>query len=423
MATQVDQIFFPDGEINLGGLARLPGIDKAGDATEIGGSRINILVMGLDRRPIEGSTLTRSDTMFVMTIDPTTKTSRGLAMPRDLWVDIPTKSGGTFKERINTVLVYGETMGYPGGGPGLAKATVERLLKIKIHYYVIIDFEGFKKVIDGLGGIDVDVPTAVNDPFYSETERLGDFYPCVFSVGVHHMNGSDALCYARTRRNSDDRDRITRQQRIMLAVLEKASQLHLLAEPQNMVSLWKSYKNTIKTDISDLQIPGFARLAAGMDPDDLAFLSLGPATVGYTTPDGAAVLLPSEAGIEQIVKALYSNAYLEQESAVVEIQNGTDRQGFAQTVVRFLSSNRGDLPEKALTATNAAQPTYTRTEIIDFTGKTYTAGWIASRLDLKKTSVRPATPADAALRTVPNADIVVILGTDAKVDVSAVAGN
>jgi anionic cell wall polymer biosynthesis LytR-Cps2A-Psr (LCP) family protein len=77
---------------------------------------MNSLVMGLDRRPREGNAPTRTDTMFVMTIDPGSKTTRGLAMPRDLYVDIPTKSGGSFKERINTAYVYGETSGYPGGG-------------------------------------------------------------------------------------------------------------------------------------------------------------------------------------------------------------------------------------------------------------------------------------------------------------------
>ena len=421
VATQIDQIFFPDSEINLGGrLSKLPGIDKA-DSTDIGGGRINILVMGLDRRPREGNAPTRTDTMFVMTIDQATKTTRGLALPRDLYVEIPTKGGGSFMERINTAYVYGETSNYPGGGAALAKQTVENLLGIKLNYYVLIDFEGFKELIDLLGGIDVDVSTAVNDPFYSETELLNDFYPCVFNVGVHHMNGSDALCFSRTRRNGSDFDRITRQQRVILAALEKASELKLLADPSNLISLWKRYKDTVKTDVSDLQIPGFAKLATGMHPNDLAFLSAAAATTSWTTPEGAAVLLPSKEGIKQLVDALFSDANLEQENAHIEIQNGTDRQGFAQKVIEFLSANRGGLSEKDLTAANAGDATHTKTEIVDYTGKTYTASWLALRLGIDRKQVRTATAADGPLRTNAQSDIVVILGTDAKIDSSALA--
>ncbi len=417
VATQIDQIFFPNGNLRAPGpLGRLPGVDNRTEA-EIGGGRINLLVMGIDRRPIEGATLTRSDTMFVMTIDPSTKTSRGIAMPRDLWVDIPGKNG-TFKERINTALVYGENQNYPGGGPGLARATVEKLLGIKINYYVIIDFSGFKQLIDLMGGIDVDVPTAVNDPFYSETEILNDFYPCVFTAGVHHMNGSDALCYARTRRNSDDLDRITRQQRIIFAALDKASQLKLLSDPSNLVSLWKNYKSTVKTDISDLQIPGFARLAVGMDSDNLAFLSLGPATTPYTTSEGAAVLLPSPEGIKQIVTAMLSDYKVEQEHASVEVQNGTDKQGMGQKVADFL---KGQLAaEQTITVANAADTNHGKTEIVDFANKPYTAKKIAALLGVSKDRVRAPTAADTAIRTSATADIVVIVGSDARVDSNAV---
>src|SRR5574339_575317 len=114
VATQIDRIFFPGNEIHLGGpIASFPGIDKGNQALEIGGGRINILVMGMDRRPSEGNLPTRTDTMFVMSIDPATKTARGLAMPRDLWVDIPTKSGNSsFKGRINTAFEIGELENY-----------------------------------------------------------------------------------------------------------------------------------------------------------------------------------------------------------------------------------------------------------------------------------------------------------------------
>ena len=85
------------------------------------------------------------------------------------------------------------------------------MLDIKLDYYAIIDFEGFKQVIDLLGGIEVDVPSpGVNDPYYSETERLGDYYPCVYPPGKYHMNGSQALCYSRVRNGSSDLDRILR---------------------------------------------------------------------------------------------------------------------------------------------------------------------------------------------------------------------
>jgi LCP family protein required for cell wall assembly len=226
VATQIDQIFFPDSQIRLGGgLAKLPGVDSGDKEGEAGpGGRINILVMGLDKRPQEEAMYSRTDTMFVMTIDPSSHTARGLGIPRDLLVNIPSKTGrSTYQDRVNTVFEVGEQQKYEGGGPALAKSVVGKTLGIKINYYVVIDFEGFKKVIDLLGGIDVDVPApGLNDPYYSETERRGDYFPCVFKPGRHHMNASEALCYSRSRNYSPggDLDRILRQQLVMYAVME-----------------------------------------------------------------------------------------------------------------------------------------------------------------------------------------------------------
>jgi hypothetical protein len=139
--TQIDRIFFPGNEIRPPGfLRKAPGIDRGPELTELGGGRINILVMGLDRRVREGNAPARTDSMFVITVDPSTRTARGLAMPRDLYVDIPTKSGNsTFKDRINTAYILGELQGYSGGGTGLARQVVERLLGIRIDYHVVID--------------------------------------------------------------------------------------------------------------------------------------------------------------------------------------------------------------------------------------------------------------------------------------------
>ena len=412
VATQIDQIFFPDSEISFG--VNLPGIDKKEDESGIK-KRINVLVMGLDRRAYEGKEPARSDTMFVMTIDPATHTARGLAMPRDLWVEIPSKSGNsTFEQRINAAYVIGETQDYPGGGPGLAKRTVERLLDIKIDYYVAIDLEGFKRVIKGLGGIDVDVPEhlAVNDRTYSDTERLGDFYPCVIGPGLHHLDEKQALCFARVRNGSSDLDRILRQQLIIFAVMEKATQLNLLTNPDNLVNLWKQYKDAVETDVNDLQVPGFAKLAASIDPNQVALGSLEAAVTSWTTPDGAAVLLASKEGIAMLVQAFLADDRLLAEKATVEVQNGTGVEGRASKAIEYFASL--GIPNSSLLAFNAATA-QAQTTIIDYTGKQYTADLIATWLSLPRGRVHKATDTDLALRN-SQADIVVILGADAKLE-------
>jgi polyisoprenyl-teichoic acid--peptidoglycan teichoic acid transferase len=407
--SRVDHIFFPGNEIGL----NLPGIENRSDS--LGGRRINILVMGLDRRPSEGDAPARTDTMFVLTVDPQTGSARGLAMPRDLWVDIPTPGGGKIEERVNAAYIIGETRDFPGGGVGTVKRTVENLLEIKIDHHVIIDFEAFKGVIDQLGGIDVDVPEpGVNDPEYSETERRGDFFPCVFPAGFYHMNGSQALCYARVRRNSDDRDRIIRQQNIILSVVDKASRLNILSNPKTMVDLWKQYKDTIETDIGDFQAPGFAALATKLDLNKMAFMSLGPATKPERI-GGADVLVASREGIRPIVASFLSDVRLDEEAAFVEVQNGNGRDGDAQRAVDLFTSL--GIARSKLYPANAGA-TYRETEIIHFTGKTYTARRLAGWLGLSEDDIRPAGELEFGLRTT-EADILVIVGTDVNLENAA----
>src|SRR4030042_3535779 len=159
--------------------------------------------------------------MFLLTTAPQAKTAGILGIPRALYVDIPDGDGGYFEERINTAVVYGEANDYKGGGRQLAIDTVEHNLGVKIDHYVIIDFEGLKEVSDALGGIDVDVPTYLSDPTYSDTELPGDFDPQEFEPGLQHMDGDTALAYARLRQNSGDLDRIQRQDRLIVPVSAK----------------------------------------------------------------------------------------------------------------------------------------------------------------------------------------------------------
>lgn len=426
VVTQVDHVFFPDSEIRIGGLPGvnvLPGVDAEGTSGESaagngdsGGRRRTILVMGLDKRASDGDIASRTDTMFVMMIDPVSDTARGLALPRDLYVQIPIDDtpGNYIEDRINTAYAYGENGDWPnGGGIGAVRRTVENLLGIELDHHVIIDFEGFREVVNLLGGIDVEVPEpGVNDPEYSETELPGDFYPCVFEPGTYHMDGSQALCYARVRRNSDDLDRINRQQRVILSMISKAAELNFLHSPQALVNLWREYKNTIQTDVSDLQAPGYAEMAASIDESSLSFLTLGIVATPFTTAEGAQVLLPSQEGVAQIVEAFLSDGQLLTENATVEVQSITGSADFALVAGDYLISQ--GLPQSNVTPSEALA-TATQTEIVVYGESHYTAERIAGWLGISTERIRVAGPLDQTLRTTQS-DILVLVGNDAEIE-------
>ena len=407
--SRIDQLFFPGESLPVGGLGALPGV-QGGDGNQ---DPINFLVMGLDRRPREGTTPTRTDTMFVLTIDPKTKVAGILGIPRDLWVEIPTRDGGSyFQSRINTAYETGELQGYSGGGAALAKKVIERNLGIKIDHYVVIDFQGFIQVIDDLGGIDLYVEEEIDDPYYSETELPGDYTPLHFDIGQQHMDGQTALDYSRTRFGSSDLDRIHRQQQVIFAAIDAALEQRLVSA-SNLVGMWKKYKGAITTDVNDIQAPGFATLAAQIDPANIRALSLGSATVPWTTPDGAAVLLPDKDLVLQLVQAIFSDQQVTDEGALVEVQNGATIDGLAEQVTAYLSEF-GFLSDRLAGTTSPSGAAQAQTEIIDFTGKQATAQRLASLLAVPPELVRSAGPSDRALATVANADILVILGEDAQ---------
>ena len=411
--TQASPIFFPGSSLDIGISA--PGI-KDPETVDSSGRRWTFLVMGVDRRPYEGNAPSRTDTMFVLTVDPQTRSARALAIPRDLWVDVYGPDG-VFQQRINSAYELGELI-EEGKGIETVVTTVENLLGIDIDHHMIIDFDGFKEIIGLLGGVEVEVPEGlgVYDPTYSETELLGDFYPCIFDPGIYQMNASQALCYARVRNNSDDRERILRQQVVLDAVVNKAAQLNILESPGTMLELWRRYRETVETDVNDLQAPGFAGLAASIDRSAISYLSLGGVTTAWTTPEGAQVLLASPEGIALLVDAFTSDNQLEQEAAIIEVQNGSGFTGAEQQAVDLFTSF-GVAPELILPL-QAPLP-INETQIVDFTGKAYTAQRIAGWLDLPAGRIRAATPEDIGLRDQAGSDIVVMLGADANLETAA----
>lgn len=254
---------------------------------------MTILVMGVDKRRDEEFGAWRTDTMIVVRIDPETHEAAMLSVPRDLYILLPDYGRGAHGSRINTANVYGEISDYPGGGPALAKRTIYKNFGIEVDRYVMIDFDGFRKIVDHIGGITVDVPGKIVDTRYP-TEDYG-YMRVEFDAGVQHMDGDRALIYARTRHSDSDFARAERQQQVIMAVRDKALSLGILPSltPANLVSLVDTVGNSVKTDLTLDEMWALAQVARDVEDGDISRGVVGP---NYIRPiinsDGSEVLLP-----------------------------------------------------------------------------------------------------------------------------------
>ncbi|MCS6843244.1 MAG: LCP family protein [Caldilineales bacterium] len=184
--------------------------------------RITVLLLGVDQRPDDPSP-PRTDNMMVVTADLTTGRVGIISLPRDLFVPIP---GFDRSGKINTAYVVGESNKYPGGGGALAMRTVSELLGYPIDYYVKINFDGFVRLVDTLGGIEVEVPKTIHDEEYPTMDYgITTFH---IDAGWHHMDGETALKYVRTRHADSDFERARRQQQVLLAIKDRVMEQKLL---------------------------------------------------------------------------------------------------------------------------------------------------------------------------------------------------
>jgi len=265
-----------------------------------GEGRVNILLMGIDRRPGEAF-ISRTDSMMIVSIDPLNETASILSIPRDLYVLIP----GHGRDRINTAFVYGSAGNNPLGGAALAMQTVEYNLGVPINHYVLVDFSAVINGIDALGGIDVDVPFTINDPTYPDMNY--GFDPLFIPAGLQHMDGITALKYARTRHVDNDFGRAQRQQQVILAARQKALALGVPSMIARAPTLYQQLENGIRTDLSLDQIVRLASVASDISSEDIENEVLDYDYVSsYRTDQGAQVLvLDNEAAAALIQRLFY----------------------------------------------------------------------------------------------------------------------
>jgi LCP family protein required for cell wall assembly len=266
----------------------------------LGDDRINILLLGIDRRGGTGWGY-RTDTIIILTLDPSHKTAGLLSIPRDLQVTIPDFG----QDRINTVNVYGYVQHYPGEGPALLKQTIEANFSISIDYYIVADFDGFKEIVDALGGIELEVPRELHDTQYPDPKPDDPYaYRTIhFDPGWQHMAGERALEYARSRMSTSDADRAWRQQRILLAIRETVLNLNLIPELPQLVT---TLKGSVETDMTLEEMLELARLIPDIDAENLTQVVLEePLVYSHRREDGAAVLLPRWDSISATLAELF----------------------------------------------------------------------------------------------------------------------
>jgi LCP family protein required for cell wall assembly len=273
-----------------------PTLDMGGLTAWDGTERVTILLMGADTRPAErGVSRPRTDSMMLLTIDPTSHTAGVLSVPRDLYVDIP--EYGLY--RINTA--------YFLGGGDLAEQTVEYNLGVYVDYYVLVEFDAFVTLIDEIGGVDVYVPYDIYDPTYPD--QAYGYDPFSIQAGQHHMDGETTLRYVRTRHTGgSDFDRAQRQQDVLFAIRDRILSADMLPTLiQRAPVIYTTISGSIETDMTLDEMARLALLVQSIPRENIHSAVIDSQyTSFYTTPTGAAVLIPDRVTIGPLIADVFS---------------------------------------------------------------------------------------------------------------------
>ena len=274
------------------------GFDRGdpGRATAWGGrTELNVLVLGVDRRPGGGDQ--NADVVILARVDLARKRLRAVSIPRDLLVDIPDIGA----DRINSAYNYGvlSAAGDPAAGVALVRDTVEAAFGVPIDGYVLVDFAGFETVIDAVGGVQLDVPAPIHDPAYPRPDYGTEVVD--FAAGRQWMNGERALQYARTRNADSDDGRRDRQLQVLVALFERGKSLGSVARADEVIV---ALGDAVQTGFDLRQQLLLVRVAFATDRADIEMITLAePLIEPATTDAGAWVYIGDPTALAAFVQA------------------------------------------------------------------------------------------------------------------------
>ena len=264
----------------------------------LSGPRINILLLGsdTDQKFSNGQYLAQSD--IVITVDPATKKVGMLSIPRDFWINIP----GSGMHKLDEA--------YGLGGVALSRLTIFQDFGIPINYYAWVGLDGFVKVIDTVGGIDVDVLHPITDDNYPDDvgNHTGDIYAykrLYIPPGPQHLSGPEALEYVRSRHADlvGDFGRSARQQQVLGALKNKLNNPDIIGKLPEIAHDLDGYVRTDMQLTDALKLLNFAR---SLDPNSIQRLILGPPySASGNTPSGESVVYPDCTKITPLLAQMF----------------------------------------------------------------------------------------------------------------------
>jgi LCP family protein required for cell wall assembly len=369
---------------------------------------MNILLAGVDSRPDHPEEGIRSDSLILLHLDPLGGWANLLAIPRDSVAEIPgygtSKINAAFAHgHDNAAEIFGRDTPQLAAGAAIAADTAEQFLGLReqgarIDYMATVDFDGFAKMIDAIGGIDVDVPrTIIDDAF--PTPDFG-YMRIEIPAGRQHFDGERALQYVRTRHADSDFGRAERQQQVLRAMVER---IRSRALPMKIISAYRLLRatgaaihTTVPVGRPDAFLLGLAMLR--LDPAEIGNYRIEPETVGVQF--SGSDLIWDAADVQAVARQALSRPSQAQENATIQVQNSAGVGGLAGSVTQTLAD------DSFTTQAPATGEPAARSVIIDFTGKPRTRERLQEALGGMPVEVRPdgAAPADV--------DILVVLGDD-----------
>ncbi|MDA3802866.1 MAG: LCP family protein [Patescibacteria group bacterium] len=392
--------------------------------------RINILLLGIGGGDHDGAYLT--DTMILASLKPSTKEVSLISFPRDLVSPV------NDWQKINSIHAYAEMNNHGSGGKKTIES-MEELLDIDIPYYIRVDFAGFSKIIDDLGGIKIDVENSFTDykyPIMGEEDNP-DYYSrfevLSFKEGPQKMDGETALKYARSRHaagiEGSDYARARRQQLVIQAIKDKALSGDVLLNPSTISKVLNELEKNISTNLEIWEIIKLWNIGKDIEKKDISSFVLNDAPDNYLIAsrgeNGAFILVPRTGNynnINEMVKDIFkpeeeketniSNNYIQvrqaSEDLSVSVLNGTWINGLAGRTSAVVKQSGFDVFEVA----NAPQRDYNQTTVYSLNKEANEDYDLLSEITSAKKSYTTPEWTEEYINATTSPDFILVLGTD-----------